>query len=64
MGWSSGSSLMAGIIVGIRKLELDDETRRKLYRVLIKNFEDYDCDTLRECEDMDVQFKAALKRRR
>lgn len=64
MGWSSGSDLMACIIQDLKKKLPDEDARTIVYKVLIKHFENYDCDTLYECELSDPAFKAALKRRR
>jgi len=64
MGWSTGSDLMSAIITDMKKAIDDEGTRTLVYRVLIKHFENYDCDTLYECELADPAFKAALKLRR
>jgi len=55
---------MACIIQDLKKKLPDEDARTIVYKVLIKHFENYDCDTLYECELSDPAFKAALKRRR
>lgn len=56
MGWSGGSSVFDEIIDVLRVEVSDPETRSRIYRRLIKVFEDHDCDTLGECCDADSAF--------
>lgn len=58
MGWSSGSCVMSRIISGVFKTGMDYEDRYSLYKVLIKEFERADCDTLCECTGEDMAFDA------
>lgn len=59
MGWASGSGLMEDIICNL-KLEIEDyDTRIRIYKVLITSFEEYDCDTLMECINVDDAFDDA-----
>lgn len=60
MGWASGSSLFGGIIQDLREVT-DEDTRVDIYKVLILNFEEFDCDTLDECLGEDNAFDRAWK---
>ena len=61
MGWSTGSSLMSDIIEQFEDLEIDDETKKKVYTTLIEAFDNYDCDTLFECVGVDDMYDDAYK---
>lgn len=61
MGWASGSSLAAGIIQDLRETAVDEDSRVEIYKVLITNFEDFDCDTMSECLGDDPAFDRARK---
>ena len=61
MGWSSGSRLFSEVIESLQKHVLDEEEREAVYVDLINAFEDFDCDTLQECEGEDEAFDNALK---
>jgi hypothetical protein len=61
MGWASGSRLFSDIIVSLKKHVPDEEVREALYVDLIEAFEDFDCDTLQECEEEDDVLAAALR---
>lgn len=56
MGWSSGSRLMSDIIDAVYSNVRDKSARAKIYEILIPAFEDFDCDTLSECTDVDEEF--------
>lgn len=60
MGWSSGSRLMSEIIEDVMGA-VDDEARVEVYKALILNFENHDCDTLDECLGEDSAFDRAWK---
>jgi len=68
MGWGSGSAIMESIIQrlkpkrnkiyqGMFVLDAQD-----VYEVLIKEFEDADCDTLNECLGVDAIFDEVYHR--
>lgn len=63
MSWSSGSRLVADILTDIQEevdLEgVDDLTLRHIYSIIIRNFINFDCDTLDECLDIDPEFDKA-----
>lgn len=56
MGWSGGSSMMDGVIFSLMKRVKDKDVRYKIYKDLIPIFEDFDCDTLYECQGRDKMF--------
>ena len=56
MGWASGSALAASLIDVICEEVPSNDARRSIYQVLIKEFEDCDCDTLDECLAIDPVF--------
>lgn len=60
MSWSTGSCLMSDIISDLAFID-DDELRKEVFKILINNFENYDCDSLYECEGEDPMFDAAFK---
>lgn len=51
MGWVSGSSLAEDIWKEFRKL-IPEALKKRAARRLIQLFENYDCDTLDECEQL------------
>lgn len=59
MGWSSGSHLMYEIIQSLKKEVKDDKVRQAIYEDIIPAFEDFDCDTLYECIEMDKAYALA-----
>ena len=63
MGWASGSRLAAGIIKSIKDNVGDVESREIIYEILIDNFEEFDCDTLDECQKIDPAFDRVWKDR-
>lgn len=56
MGWASGSRMMSEIIESIMENVSDEAEREDLYSDLIGIFEDFDCDTLHECLEIDEVF--------
>jgi hypothetical protein len=59
MGWSSGSFLMGQIIKSCNEVEIEDDKRYKLYKKIIEDFKNEDCDTLCECKGIDRMFDLA-----
>lgn len=59
MSWSTGSSLMSEIINELKEVIPDDKIRQEVYEKLIGCFENYDCDTLYECQGEDDSFDKA-----
>lgn len=55
MSWSRGSRIMSEIIEALIDTISDDE-RVEVYSALIDIFENYDCDTLNECLEIDEVF--------
>lgn len=53
MGWASGSEVGKPIFEAIHNHVDDVETRKKLYRVVVKALEDADWDLQDECLDID-----------
>lgn len=49
MGWASGSELADNLWFMLRKYVPADK-RKDVARKFIAHFEDYDCDTMHECE--------------
>lgn len=52
---------MSDVIHSVNRNVVDDATRKQLFKELIENFEDQDCDTLYECADEDETFAEAYK---
>ena len=62
MSWSTGSSLFSDIIGILQEQVPDDRVREEIYEELIRCFwNDYDCDTLDECQGDDKAFDRAFK---
>lgn len=62
MGWSGGSSLLSSIWAIIRQ-DIPSHRRVAVLVELMKEFEDFDCDTLSEIERLDwPETKVALDR--
>lgn len=60
MGWSKGSSLMSDIISHIEQIEsLTHEDKVEIFKGMIVEFEDRDCDNLMECEGESEAFDEA-----
>lgn len=60
MGWASGSRIMSEIIESVMENVSDEAEREDLYSDLIGIFEDFDCDTLHECLEIDEAYDAAF----
>ena len=56
MGWSGGSRMMDDLMAVLMKRVKDKDVRYKIYKDLIPIFEDFDCDTLYECQGRDKMF--------
>lgn len=61
MGWNRGSELFARIAEVIETVVDDEDDRREIYTVMITAFEDFDCDTLEECTDIDYVLDELLE---
>lgn len=61
MGWASGSRMMSEIIESVMENVSDEAEREDLYSDLIGIFEDFDCDTLHECLEIDEAFDEAYR---
>lgn len=61
MGWASASEIVEKIIKTTKKHVPDEKTRVKMYKVIIRAFQDEDWDTEDECEGLDPAFDKALK---
>ncbi len=53
MSWSSGTRLFSNIADIIATHVAEEDKRARIYREMIEEFEKFDCDTLRECYDID-----------
>jgi hypothetical protein len=63
MGWSKGSRMMSEIIETLMATVSDKVEREEAYSALIDIFEDYDCDTLNECLEIDEVFDEVYRER-
>jgi hypothetical protein len=61
MSWSSGSSLFSDVAEIIAENVVDDNVRKLIYMGLIEAFQNYDCDTLDECTDIDPVLDTLLE---
>ena len=53
MSWGRGSELFSDVAEIIAENVVDDNVRKLIYMRLIEAFQNYDCDTLDECTDID-----------
>ena len=60
MAWSTGASIFAEIAETIFRYVPEEEDRMMIYKELIELFQDYDCDNLEECADIDHALDEAL----
>lgn len=51
MGWASGSELAEGIWDDIKDV-IPEKKKKKVARKIIERFQDNDCDTMDECEEL------------
>lgn len=61
MGWNTGSYLFNNIIEALLDSGIDEDARESVYRALIPQFEDMDCDTMDECVGNDKIFDKVYK---
>jgi hypothetical protein len=62
MSWNTGSRIMSDIISSLLDSVdvIDTDARDEMYKILIRVFEEYDCDTLDECVPDDPVFERAF----
>ena len=60
MGWASGSELLGDVVLSTQKV-VPKRFRKELYKLFINHFEQFDCDTICECEGLDPLFDEVLK---
>ena len=60
MGWSTGASIFAEIAETILRYVPDEDDRKIIYQELVELFQDYDCDNLNECADIDFILDEVL----
>lgn len=53
MGWAGGSELAEVLIRNIKKNVKDSAVKKTLYKTIIVEFENQDCDTMCECLGID-----------
>lgn len=59
MGWSQGSEIATKIWESVED-ELPPAQRQRFARKLISIFEDYDCDTMGECDEIRLAARRRL----
>jgi hypothetical protein len=60
MAWITGASIFTEIAETITRYVSDEDDRRMIYKELVELFQDYDCDNLDECEDIDFILDEVL----
>ena len=60
MGWSTGASIFAEIAETIFRYVPDEDDRKIIYQELVELFQDYDCDNLDECANIDFMLDEVL----
>jgi hypothetical protein len=61
MSWGKGSELFSDVVEIIAENVVDDNVRKLIYMRLIESFQNYDCDTLDECTDIDPVLDILLE---
>jgi len=61
MSWGRGSELFSDVAEIIAENVVDDNIRKLVYMRLIEAFQNYDCDTLDECTDIDPVLDKLLE---
>jgi hypothetical protein len=61
MSWGRGSELFSDVAEIIAENVVDDNVRKLIYMRLIEAFQNYDCDTLDECMDIDPVLDKLLE---
>lgn len=61
MSWSSGSRLFANIVESIVDIVRDEDERAAIYRCMIEEFSNFDCDNLFECTGIDTVLDEILE---
>ena len=61
MSWGRGSELFSDVAEIIAENVVDDNIRKLIYMGLIEAFQNYDCDTLDECTDIDPVLDTLLE---
>src|SRR3990167_10542718 len=61
MGWASATPIVEGIIAIISKEVANVKSRKRIYKVIISEFENNDWDTQDECLGIDKMFDEAMK---
>jgi hypothetical protein len=61
MSWGKGSELFSDIVEIIAENVVDDNVCKLIYMRLIESFQNYDCDTLDECTDIDPMLDILLE---
>jgi hypothetical protein len=61
MSWGRGSELFSDVAEIIAENVVDDNVRKLVYMRLIEAFQNYDCDTLDECTDIDPVLDKLLE---
>ncbi len=60
MAWSTGASIFAEIAETIFRYVPDEDDRKVIYQELVELFQDYDCDNLNECANIDFMLDEVL----
>jgi hypothetical protein len=61
MSWGRGSELFSDVAEIIAENVVDDNVRKLIYMGLIEAFQNYDCDILDECMDIDPVLDKLLE---
>ena len=62
MGWASGGEIAEDMVKGLKKAKVDDKTRERVYKILIKSLFAGDWDTQGEMIGMDPMFDKVLRK--
>jgi hypothetical protein len=60
MAWITGASIFAEIAETITRYVSDEDDRKMIYKELVELFQDYDCENLDECVDIDFVLDEVL----
>jgi hypothetical protein len=60
MAWITGASIFAEIAETITRYVSNEDDRKMIYKELVELFQDYDCENLDECVDIDFVLDEVL----
>jgi hypothetical protein len=61
MSWGGGKSIMIALINSLNRYDINDWTRKQVYKDIIKELKEHDFVNLYTCEGIDESYDKAVK---